>query len=566
MARVRPAHVALAVAALHLALVLLSLNPGPHSGGDNASYLALARSLREHGTYQELWDPAARAHTQYPPGWPLILAGAMAVGIKPWIGFKVLAALFSALAVGVAYLWARRVSTPGTALAVAALLAVGPGVVDDGRWELSDAPFWAFTMLALWAFARLRPDGGADGDGPAPIPPSAAPADGPRWKSLMGPLAVAAAGTLLAYATRSAGLPLVVAAVAWLAWRRRWAQLGVFAAVVAPFAVYWWARARAAGGPSYAGYLWYVDPYRPMLGTVGVGGMLGRVWRNAVEYTVEWMPYLLTGVRRGTPAIVLGVVVVLLALAGWAMRVRRAGLPELWLPLYVGLVLIWPAEWAAERFLLPALPMLLLCAAEPLRRLNARTGSTVLVGAAAVGVIALAALPPLGKQISHAVKCRAAYGETNLFPCLADPWADLLEMGRSLRGELPAGATVLSRKATLFWAYSGYPSRTYPFTDNPDTLLAAAREARSRYILLDYIDQVSVMYLAPVLMQRPQAFCVMRAIGPGQATLMGIHPDAERMPNTRARPGNETADVPFPHCGPEFWAPGKAPPDALPAG
>ncbi|HEX6039867.1 hypothetical protein, partial [Longimicrobium sp.] len=62
-ARIRPAHVALALAALHLALALLSIDPSPHGGGDNASYLALARSLREHGTYQELWDPAARPHT-----------------------------------------------------------------------------------------------------------------------------------------------------------------------------------------------------------------------------------------------------------------------------------------------------------------------------------------------------------------------------------------------------------------------------------------------------------------------------------------------------------------------
>lgn len=569
LARIRPAHVALGVALLHLALVLLSINPSPHNGGDNASYLALARSLREHGTYQELWDPASRPHTQYPPGWPMILALAMTIGIEPWLGFKVLAAAFSALAVGLAYLWARRLATPGTALAVGVLLAVGAGVVDTGRWELSDPPFWAFTMLALWGFARLAHAGTPDAASPDAAPldsevPAPVPADRARWKALMGPIAIATVGTLLAYATRSAGLPLVVAGFAWLAWRRRWRQLAVLAAVIAPFAVFWWARGRAAGGPSYAGYLWYVDPYRPMLGTVGVQGMLARVMDNLTEYTTEWLPYLLTGVRKGMPAAALGIAVVLLALAGWGMRMRRPGVPELWLPLYIGLVLIWPGEWAADRFLLPALPMILLCASEPVRLLTRRTGRAMLVGAAAVGVIAIASAPALRKQIDHAVLCRAAYGPDNLFPCLAEPWADLLEMGRSLRGELPPDATVLSRKATLFWAYSGYPSRTYPFTDNPDTLLAAAREARARYVLLDYMDQVSIMYLAPVLMQRPQAFCVMRAVGPGRATLMAIQPGAEQMPNMRARPGNETVDLPFPNCPPEFWAPGHAPPQLPP--
>lgn len=555
LAQVRPAHVAIALALLHLALVLVSLDPSPHGGGDNASYLALARSLREHGTYQELWDPAARPHTQYPPGWPLILAGAMTLGIQPWLGFKVLVALLSSLAVGLSYLWARRLASPGTALGMGVLLAVCAGVVDLSRWELSDPPFWAFTMLALWGFARLGADGSADRP-----PADPAPADDKPWKAWLGPLALASAATLLAYATRSAGLPLVVAAAGWLAWRRRWAWLGVFAAFIAPFALFWWARGRAVGGPGYAGYLWYVDPYRPMLGKLSMGGMLQRIVSNGVEYAADHLPYLLTGVRNGAPAAVLGTAVVLLAMAGWGMRVRRAGVPELWLPLYLGLVLVWPEEWSGERFLLPALPMLLLCAAEPVRLLAARTGRAALVGAALVGVIVLASIPPLGRQVQYAIRCRAVYGPQNPFPCLAEPWGDFLDLARGLRGQLPADAAVLSRKATLFWAYSQVPSRTYPFTDNPDTLLAAAREARARYIMLDYMDRVSIMYLAPVLMQRPQAFCVMRAAGPGRATLMAIQPGAERMPNLRARPGDETADIPFPSCGPEFWAPGQAPP------
>jgi hypothetical protein len=371
-------------------------------------------------------------------------------------------------------------------------------------------------------------------------------------------VALASGATLLAHGTRSAGLPLVVAGAAWLAWRRRWAWLGVFAAFILPFALFWWARGKAAGGPGYASYLWYVDPYRPMLGTVGIGGLLSRVGANAWEYTTEHLPILLTGVRTGTPAAALGIVVVLLGLAGWGMRMRRPGVAELWLPLYLGLVLVWPGEWAGERFLLPALPMLLLCAAEPVRRLGAWTRRPVLLGAAVVAVIVLASIPSLRQDQRYAVRCRAAYGPANPFPCLSDPWADFLDLARSARGALPPGSAVLSRKATLFWAYSQYPSRTYPFTADPDTLLAAAREAGARYIILDYMDQVSQMYLAPVLMQRPQAFCVMRTAGPGRATLMGILPGAERMPNVRDRPGDETMDLGFKQCPPEFWAQGAA--------
>jgi hypothetical protein len=555
--------VAAGLALLHLALVLLSLYPTPHDGGDNASYLALARSLREHGTFRELWDPANRPHTQYPPVYPLILAAAMTLGIKPWMGFKVIVALFSAAAVALSFLWARRVTTPGAALGVGLLLAWSPGVVDRGRWELSDVPFWAFTMLALWAFARLAPADpsgtrATEPAGPADASTAAAGARAPRWKALLGPLAVASVATLLAYATRSAGLPLVVAAAAWLAWGRRWRQLAVFGAVIAPFAVGWGLRNSSVGGPSYTGYLWYVDPYRPALGTVGMGGMLERIVTNVVKYTTEHVPFLLTGIRYGSFATGLGAVFVLLAIGGWGMRVRRLGLPELWLPLYMGLVLIWPSEWAGSRFILPALPMMLVCAAEPLRALAPR-GWTRQVGVAVAGALLAIGTLPLQHDVSLATRCRAAYDDSNPFPCLPPEWSDQLEMARIVNGALPEGSAVLARKATLFWAYSGYPSRTYPFTSDPDTLLAAAREAHAQYVLLDYMDNLSVMYLAPVLMQRPQAFCVMRTIGPGRATLMAILPGAKKMPNVRDRPGNETADVPFGYCGRQFWAPGHAP-------
>lgn len=548
----RPWQVALALALLHLALLLLAILPAPHDGGDNAAYLALARSLQDGG-YRELWEPSMRPHTQYPPVFPLLLAGAMTLGIEPWLGLKVLVGLFSAAAVGLAYLWARRAGTPGAALAVGVLLAIGPGVIDVGRWELSDAPFWAFSMLALWAFARPLPD-------TAPAAAEGA-ADAKRWRAGLGTIALAAVATAVAYATRSAAVPLVVAGGAWLLWKRRWAGLALFVAVVGAYGIPWWLRGKAYGAPGYTSHLWYVDPYRPSLGTVGIDGMLFRAVRNTVKYTSEHIPFLLTGRELG-PATLLGVVLLALAAWGWGMRIRRAGVAELWLPLYLGLVLIWPAEWSAPRFILPALPVLLLFAAEPVRRLGRGIGKPRIVGAALVALLALAAAKPLTREIAAAVQCRAAYGPENPVPCLADPWTDFLALAQSLRGELPQGSAVLSRKPTLFWAYAGYPSRTYPLSFEPDTLLATAREARARYVLLDYMDRLSLMYLSPVLMQRPQAFCVMRAVGPGRATLMGVLPGAERMPNVRGRPGNESVNMPFPHCPPDFWAPGHAPPHA----
>src|SRR5690606_3934375 len=119
------------------------------------------------------------------------LAVAMASGLEPWVQLKLVVLALSAAAVAFSFLWLRRRRRAALALGVGLLLAVAPGVLREGRWILSDVPFWAFTMVAIWSFERLRPD---------------------DWKRF----AVAAAAVLLAYFTRSAGLPLVLAALAWV--------------------------------------------------------------------------------------------------------------------------------------------------------------------------------------------------------------------------------------------------------------------------------------------------------------------------------------------------------------
>jgi hypothetical protein len=94
--RRHPVVVVAALVLLHVALALLTFEPRPHTGGDNAAYITLARSLLERGAYLELWDPAEPPHTKYPPAFAGILAVAMAVGLQPWVQLKLVVLGFSA--------------------------------------------------------------------------------------------------------------------------------------------------------------------------------------------------------------------------------------------------------------------------------------------------------------------------------------------------------------------------------------------------------------------------------------------------------------------------------------
>jgi hypothetical protein len=443
----RPSNVAICIAALHLLLALVAYNPSPHVGGDNAAYLSLARSLVERHSYLSLWDPALPAHTQYPPVWPAIIALMWIVGLRGLVAMKFAVLAFSVAAVGLSYLWMRRVATAGIALTVGVLLAVSPGVVELSHWELSDVPAWAFTMLALWASTHLvgTPERELHGDEP----------DHGKW------LGVLVAGAVLGNFTRSAGLPLVVAALVWFALRRRWRDLAVLGGVFFPLAFLWWLWGKVNGGAGYVGYLWAVDPYQPRLGTVGAWELISRIGVNAGRYANMHLPVLLSWNPNGRWW--LSVPIVLLAVIGWARRLRRPGVAEIWTPPMLGLLLLWPSTWSGERFILPLLPLLLLYAAEALRdgarRLQWRAAPRV-VALAAGAVLLLIAIPGIKEVSRTGLECSGEFRDGETFPCMSPEFHDLFALAKKARGALPPGSTVLSRKAKIFFIYSGDRGRT----------------------------------------------------------------------------------------------------------
>lgn len=516
--------------ALSLLFSWLAFDPTPHTGGDNAAYITLARSLLERHAYLELYDPAQPPYSRYPPVFPAILAIAMAVGLQPWVQLKLIVMAFGAAAVGFSFLWIRRRGRPILALGVALLLALAPGVLTEAHWVLSDVPFWCFTIAALWGFERLPP-------------------------SLRGRFIVAAGATVLAYFTRSAGLPLVVAAVAWLALRHRWRQLAALAAVLFPLAFLWWLRARTHGGADYIGPFLQVDPYSPALGRIGLADLPARIAGNAANYVRIHLPVLLAGRPAGW--LTAGSLVLLgLALVGWALRARRPGVAELFLPLYLGLLLVWPAIWSSERFLLPALPLLLFYAGDVIVRLATRLDPRAGLGAglAACVLVLLAATPMLRFQIRLGDACKDAYRSGDRYPCLpSESWREFFAVAEATRDALPDHAVVISRKPRLFYILSGHPGRIYPFTDDPTEFFTFADTLRARHIVFDYLDRPTQAYVRPVLVRRPEAFCVLFTARAG-TVVFGILPGARNLPDL---PASEEPPA-FAPCGVEYWRSAEA--------
>ncbi|HEX2168567.1 MAG TPA: hypothetical protein VHG09_15130, partial [Longimicrobiales bacterium] len=383
-----------------------------------------------------------------------------------------------------------------------------------------------FTMMALWAFERLRPD---------------------DWKRF----ALAAAAVLLAYFTRSAGLPLLLAALAWLAWRRHWKQLAALVVLAAVPALLWWLRSRGVGAGSYAAEFWLVNPYAPDLGRIGAGDLLQRIVQNGWKYMSIHLPILLTG-AAAAGVVLISVITFLLALGGWLRRVRAPRAAELFLPLYIGLIFVWPDVWSGERFLLPALPLILYYAAEMLvtvvRRLAPR--HVFASGAAALALLVMMALPGIVQASRTGSACSAMYRAGDRYPCIGPVWDDFFELAELMPQMLPDDAVVLTRKPRLFYALSGKRSSIYPFSQDPAAFFATADSVGARYVLYDRLGSTSDAYVRPALIAQPEAFCIMRVTPATGTILFGVH--ADRPPVSDA---GATADgaPSFSFCDESYW-------------
>lgn len=502
--------------ALQLVLLLGVFLPSPHPGGDNAGYVALGHALLSGEGYTELWDPARPPHTKYPPVFPALLAAAMALGASGWASLKVVPVAAGLVTVAAVFLWARRRLGLRAGAATALLTGLSPALLYHGHWLLSDVPFLAFVMLALWLLDET-PD--------APAPPPA-----------RSRLAAGLVFVILACLTRTAGLPLALAVLAaWLlAGHRR--RAGVAGGALALPLGAWFVRGRLVGPGEgrYGSEFFLLDPYQPDLGPAGPGDFVARAGENLIGYLGRYIPEAMVGQGGGWAALLTGVLVILAAVGWWARTRRRPGPAELFLPLYTAVILVWPAVWSGDRFALPLVPLLLAFAAAGLARLlegGRRTRWAPAAGATLAVLVGLGAGVDWLESRQEAARCRGALEAAGPWACGGGALVDFVATARWAGDNLPGESAALTRKPRIWYVMSGVPTRTYPFSEAPGVLLDEAGDAGARFVVLDFVGGQGARFVGAALLDRPDRFCQVGAFGGGQGVpatrLLRIGPPGE---------------------------------------
>jgi len=246
-------------------LVLVMTTPnGPALDPDSMSYFGAAQSLVHEGTLRvpwAWWDDADSTAplVDYPPGYPVTLAGPIALGATPvhaarWIqavAAGVAFGTFVALLLGIAGPW-------GAGLGGVLLLAM-PAAVEIHLWILSEPMFLAFMALTLAVMVH-RPDR-------------------PLWA---GVLALAANLVRFAGVFLIGGVALWAIAIPADSWRVR-VRRGLIA--VAPGAAlqgWWLIRGVAPGGSGFSPF--DLETY------TGFGATLREGWGTIQDWLIPSLP------------------------------------------------------------------------------------------------------------------------------------------------------------------------------------------------------------------------------------------------------------------------------------
>ncbi len=306
-------------------------------GGDNATYLLIARDFAPYGAS----SPGALGYAHqnyYPPLYPLFLAitGTSHSLVAAHVAtITLLLASFLVL-----FAWCRRAGLDSLAsFAVTLAFAAVRGTYFTALEIESEPLYLLLTLVALFAARR------------------ASGRDGFAWP-VVAALAVGAA-TL----TRSAGLALLAAYGVHLLIRRP-KRFPVLALLGAMPALLWM---RHGGNSDYTRIL--IERYQ----AGGLAAIRDGLVLQLTSLANDWLA--LFAVEPSAPVALVTTGVAALGLAGALMRLRRGELDALYLGAYLTLIVIWPFPGEMARFLVVALPIVMFHATWAARAALARMPS-----------------------------------------------------------------------------------------------------------------------------------------------------------------------------------------------
>lgn len=488
----------------HALLAWFARDTGITTRQDDANYVILAQSLRGFG-YNDAYRPDAPVHNMYPPGYPALLAlwGWPFGDAFDWL--VLLNIGLSVATLGLAFAALQRIVAPWLAALTIMPLAVNPGLVSFAGSVATETPYAFFAMLALTLLAS---------------PETAAK----RW-------GWACAAAVVAALTRSIGVTLLAALALHFALDRKWKALAVLS-IASALTVGGWLLWTTLSPEQYVGRSYVADAMATVRRAEdGLGvSLVRRTVRRIPIYFGQNVPWAMgMPTIPGTPIdnLVASGALLVGSVGGIVLFFRRWRSAALYLVAYLGLLMIW--TWAADRFVVPVLPLLVPAVILGLAwifGLRWRWAGIAAAAAAALVLTAGAATRTLA-LVGDGLDC-ARGGELPSGPCLRRDQASYFAALHYIREATPEDAIILTAKPEPLHLYTGRrsPSIRRALSLPPEEFLRYLRAEGTSYILLGSLQGAETRRLPEAMLPHCETLAV-ESFFPARTWLFRLRGDGE---------------------------------------
>ena len=456
--------------------------------GDNANYYMLGKALSEGRGFVNINTLNLSPNNHFPPGYPFIISLVMRIVNEDFTTLKIInAGLFFASLI-VLFLIFEKI-TKSTVLSVFPIifLVFNSHFLRYATMIMTEIPFLFFSSLTLYLFLNTTEKKGFL-----------------RNPNFYGSLLLIAAS----YYIKTSAIAILGGMVLYLLWKRRWktsiAYIFGFVALISP----WIIRGHQLGGNSYLKQLLMINPYRPEMGQAGAGDFVERFFNNIGRYISKEIPsanfsFITINYREASSLgmWILGLTLIALIIYGIIKLPNYRILIGSYLLGTFGILFLWPDVWVGVRFLLPAVPFLLLALF---------SGFFGLLDAWVPRYKSILRWSPLALLLLFVPALSKAHG-TSTKPYSSN-WNNYFALAKWIRDNAPGEETVVAcRKPTMFYLFSHTYTVNYKYTENQQEFLDNLYRKKVKYVVYDQLGYSSTYrYLRPVIQQHTDRFKLIR--------------------------------------------------------
>lgn len=452
------------------------------TGGDNAYYLILSKSIALHHTYTDLFLPGSPPATHFPPLLPLILSPLVLIFGHNYVPEKIVILFFFGVSVVFCYLVFQKLlgikskdrSFPINLGIFVFAYAFNFVAIEHSHHILSEIPYLAFSLISVFFFMNYLESKR-------------------RWQ-----LFLTIFTAVLTFHLRTIGFTLIAAELLVLLRKdRRMLPIAVGLTVI--LVIPWGLRNFFVSGSTsnYLQQFLLKNVYATDLGTITIGDFLGRIQNNSNRFASQIYCELLTSKN---PGLLISIPLLLLTLVGVVegLKSSRSEVMIWYLLFYNVFLLSW--HWYDSRYALPVLPFFLYSL-----YLGAKKVSTFLKKGrfaipAILFLLLLAANIHSGSVLlsSRWRGNRVWLSGDRLFP-YEKSFRNYFEVAQFAKANTGGNAIVCARKPRLFYWFSERKSIVYPYTSDTKKMRDFFEENQIQYVVTDTFFGTTRAYLLPAL-------------------------------------------------------------------